>query len=403
MKKIDEQKLINYAQSIKSDYFDNPAELNALVTNFAYENGIKVTHTEICRVIRKVLIHNAKAVITEPLALYSAKELIDSDLPPLEFCVDGLISHGVSILSAKSKFYKSWMAMQMCLCISQGKPFLGFHTHQSDVLYVDLENDKRLSKERLNLMLGKKTAPNNFFIVNEVPTMEQGFVSIMKKTIDEHPQIKLIVIDVFAKIKYSKKSNESDYDADYRSISELKQFATEKDLAILLISHNRKFVDPTDPFANILGSTALMAACDAAIVIYKENRRDDESNISITGRTVQNNDFKGIFDTSIYQWRLLGTLDDYVEQQQENKYRKNPIVITIKLLLSKSNDGTWCGRLSELKDASYQMDVPIRESPQAIGRQISSISRQLKQYDNISMIEKKNGSGSKRYEFIRTV
>ena len=398
MDKAEEKALLKYAKRIKSNY-GNLQELNERIAMYAKDKGISATNNDICSVVRQVIMDNTPT--PAELVIVSAKELSESDLPSLEYCVDEILSHGVGIISAKSKMFKSWMSMQLCLCVCRGLPFLGFKTHRSDCLYVDLENDLRLTKERLSLMLAGDEAPENFLIVNDVPTMEQGFIATMENFISNHPDVKLIVIDIFAKIKYPKKSNQSDYDADYKSISELKEFASKYDLSILLIAHNRKMVDTSDPFSNILGSTALMGACDESIVIYKEKRSDNESTISITGRTVQSHDFKAIFDTDIFQWRLLGSLDDFEEKQAEQEYNDSPVVYTIKKLLEESKNGSWCGRINDLIEASRDYGKLICESSQAIGRKMPRIKAQLFQYDGIGVRAISNGSGSKKYEFKR--
>ena len=218
----------------------------------------------------------------------------------------------------------------------------------------------------------------------------------------DHPDVKLIVIDLFEKVKYHRKSNEQDYDADYRSISELKDFSKRNDLAVLLIAHNRKTVDPTDPFANILGSTALLGACDAAMVIYKDKRSDKESSISITGRTVQSQDYKAVFDLDSFQWRLLGNLEDYEEEMEEQRYRNDPVVITIKALVEQSDTHKWSGRLKALIEASRGCGKMICESSQSVGRRMGRIKKQLQEFDGINTKEIRNGSGSKQYEFTST-
>lgn len=399
MKKSEKSLLLNYANRKKADY-TNVIDLSNQVRSYAMDMDIQASNSDVNRICKTVLSNECTVTATE-LSVITAKQLAESNLPKLKYCVDEILPHGVAILTAKSKMYKSWMAMQACLCVSQGLPFLGFKTHKSDVLYIDLENDLRLTKERLSLMLGDKSPPDNFYIVNEVPTMEQGFTATMEEFISNYPKVKLIVIDIFAKIKYPKKSNQSDYDADYKSISELKNLATKHDLAILLIAHNRKMVDASDPFTNILGSTALMGATDEAIVIYKTNRSDKEFTISVTGRTVQSADFKATFDDEEFQWKLLGNLDEYEALLEEMRYNDNPVVYTIKKLLEESPNNCWSGRLDKLIENSRSYGKLICKSSQSIGREMTKLKSQLYRYDGIEVKTISNGTGSKKYEFSK--
>lgn len=406
--------MIQYARSISGDEFVSgdtfyPDRVENFKTNmkaYAIMHGIRVSNADLCKIARDMFSGKIRASIVTPkqLVVISAKELLESDLPPLQYCVNGFLSHGVSIASSKPKMGKSWLfGLQLCLAVAQGLPFLGFQTNKGDTLYLDLESPIQLSKERLELILHGQEAPENFYIVHEVPDLEHGFTATMEELLNAHPGIRLIVVDVLGKIRYKRKSNEQDYDADYRSISELKKLAEKYDLAILLISHNRKSVDPDDPFANVLGSTALQGATDAMFVLHSKRRNDKEVTLSMDGRTIEREDFKATFDKSTVQWRLLGTLEDYEEQEAENGYRNDPVIITITELLSRSESGSWCGRLTELIEASRTSEKMICESSQSIGRRMHKIKNQLFQYDRITVKEFKNGSGSKRYEFSKTV
>ena len=163
--------LLKYAKKHRGQFGNNLLEFNKAITHYAERKGIKANEEEICRIVRKAITDDS--VVPSALTVMTAKQLSESNLPPLEFCIEGLLSHGVSILTAKPKFYKSWMSMQMCISVSNGLPFMGFKTNKSAVLYCDLENDLRITKERLSLMLGDAEPPDSFYIVNEIPTMEQ--------------------------------------------------------------------------------------------------------------------------------------------------------------------------------------------------------------------------------------
>ena len=67
----------------------------------------------------------------------------------------------------------------------------------------------------------------------------------------------MVIIDVFQKVKQGKKQTQTDYEADYEILTKLKQIVDKYSICIMPIYHDRKFVDPTDPFANVLGSTAV--------------------------------------------------------------------------------------------------------------------------------------------------
>ena len=338
------------------------------------------------------------AEATIKLESFTASELMEMDLPELKTVVEDILKIGVCVLSAKSKMYKSWLCLQMGIAVASGTEFLGKKTTKCDVLYIDLENDKRLSKERLIKLLAGNKPPHNLFIINDTPTMEKGFTKSVEAFLKEHTDIHLVIIDIFARVKYQKRNNQTDYEADYRSITELKRLSEQYDLAIILVTHNRKMTDDTDAFTNIMGSTAIMGASDEAIVIYKSRRTDAEATISITGRTVESLDLKAVFDKDTCKWRLLGEATEYERQKQIAEYENNPIVATVKKLVS-TNNGKWQGRISEMISASKYFEKRIYDSPKTVSSKLKSLSFDLQLNDGISIDTKANGTAGKTYIF----
>ena len=55
--------------------------------------------------------------------------MIDLDhVEKIDFIINNMLSPGLSMLAADPKIGKSWFALLMCLCVAQGRKFLG-HTY----------------------------------------------------------------------------------------------------------------------------------------------------------------------------------------------------------------------------------------------------------------------------------
>lgn len=347
-------------------------------------------------------IKNKTININPSFHAFTASQLVRAEFAPLKIIVEDILKIGVCVLAAKSKMYKSWLCLQLAIAVAKGQMFLGKKTTKSDVLYIDLENDKRLSRERLIKLLDEEEAPSNLFIINDVPTMENGFSSALESFLEEYPSIHLVIIDVFTIIKYTKKSNQNDYDTDYKSISELKKIAEKYEASIVLVAHSRKMIDPTDPFSNIMGSTAMMGASDQAIVIHKENRSDKEATISITGRTVEAEDFKAEFDKSTCKWKLLGSVEDYEDKKKEEAYRSDPIVKTIKKAI-RANGGKCSGRASDFIQDSKRFGCTIYGSSQSFNKKLEKLIPDLEYYDSIIYSTTLQGKGSIIHNFEQKI
>lgn len=103
----------------------------------------------------------------------------DGEYPPIVFaddliddpeCVEppmlihGLIHEGTkAVLAGGSKVGKTWILLQLALCISTGIQFLGLRTTKSKVLYINLELKRFAMKARLIAIreaIGLKKSPN---------------------------------------------------------------------------------------------------------------------------------------------------------------------------------------------------------------------------------------------------
>lgn len=329
----------------------------------------------------------------EPLKMLSASEIMDMDLPKITFHVNSILADGVTILSAKSKYYKSWLCLQLALAVASGKHFLGYPTVQSDVLYLDLENDLRVTQDRLAKVSGGDKIPDNIYIVNECARMGSGFEEQIEKALADNPKIGVVIIDVLQYVKFNKTSRETDYECDYKTFKYLKSLTRERPLSIICVHHNRKMTDDSDPFSNMLGSTALMGATDEEIIIHKRKREDKDATISITGRTVQSVDLIGYFDLTQYKWVLRGTQEEVFNMDRQSRYDNDPVVKAIKAILSEQKE--WQGTINDFVVASTKLGFRFKQkNNQEIGHYLSSkdFVDSLSVYDNISVTKKKAGA-----------
>ena len=232
-------------------------------------------------------------------------------MEPIDWLVDKILPVGLSILGAPSKYYKSYMALGLCVAICQGAKFLGFDCTKHDCLYFDLESTKRRPKNRLDQIVGTRTKkPDNLHIItgDQSPgRIGEGFEEQVEYQLQKYPNIKLIVIDVFQLIRQPAKRNQTGYDRDYEDFRALKQIVDKHDIGVLLIHHTRKMKDPSDVFNELSGSTGMLGAQDCAWLISKKDRSDNEATLHITGRDLDNRDLKIEFDKKFFQWRYIGT------------------------------------------------------------------------------------------------
>lgn len=313
---------------------------------------------------------------------------VDCDVP---FLVEG-----TCVLSSKPKIGKSWFCNNLCKALTDGKDFLGYKVNQCHVIYFDLETVEQLQQKRLKKMSDDDYA-EGFWISSDKYLIGEGFEEMISNYLTQDPKIGVIIVDVFQKIRKPKKANESEYETVYKELTTLGEIAKRYHISIILVTHDRKNVEDTDPFSNILGSTALQGASDQMIVMYKTRFDDPITHIAVKGRTID-----GLIklDAMISNGTWVKTegaelvmLEKKKEEYLSNEYRAYMVDFVKEY-------GSWSGRCNEFvrlarKKGIIDDDISLKE----LGGFFSSTNNKkfAESIDHIQISDVKNGSGSKTY------
>lgn len=333
----------------------------------------------------------------------SMTDLIDMDIPPIEFLVNDIFPKGLGILSAPPKYYKSFLALQVCIAICTHNKFLNRDTSKYTCLYLDLESGNRRPRDRASKIIENMgvNIPDNLYVVtlqtDTVKTINEGFVDTLTATIKQHENVGLVVIDVFQKIRNGSKRGQTSYQYDYEELTPLKQCCEENNLSILLVHHNKKGKE-NDIFNNMSGSTALLGACDFAWVIEKD-RLSRDATLYVTGRDIESVELTIHFNEKLLLWEYLGTQQEIEDQRLSKEYHQSSVISTIKKLVD-DHDGVWEGSVNDIKKASSYFGCEIYDSEQAIGKKINEYSELLLGIDRIE-INTSRTSKKRIIKFIR--
>nr|DAL62798.1 MAG TPA_asm: replicative DNA helicase [Caudoviricetes sp.] len=339
----------------------------------------------------------------KPIHSINAQDLLKEYIAPLEYLVDKIIpAVGLAMLGAPSKYYKSYMCVDMGLCVAEGVKFLGFDTKKSGVLYMDLESTKRRPKTRIEQVLNGAKCPDNLHIVTaeqKVGKIGEGLEQQIEWQLQEFPDIGFVIIDVLKKVRPVQKRGQNDYDRDYEDLGRLKEFADSRNICILVIHHTRKMKDPDDPFNELAGSSGVMGVLDAALVISKKKREDKDAKLYITGRDMPEQVLAIEFNKSIFRWENLGDSESVEHNRQVNKYRNSKAVQVIKRLIEQGN-GELTASVDDIIQASNWIGggvLKIYDTPQAVGKELSGYVELFNEVDNIEVSSKRNG---KKREYL---
>ena len=167
------------------------------------------------------------------LETITAEDLQNRTYEPTPFLVDELIPEDLHILAGAPKIGKSWLALWLCLCVSQGQPLWNFATTQGEVLYLSLEDSFQRIQTRLFDLT--EDAPQTLHFAIMANTLKRGLEQQIEQFLTEHPNTKLVVIDMLQRVR-STGSDSNLYANDYQDIGILKQLADKRHIAILLMA-----------------------------------------------------------------------------------------------------------------------------------------------------------------------
>lgn len=334
------------------------------------------------------------------LSAISAFDLQNKEFEERYYAVADMIPEGETVVAAPPKTGKSWLMLDMCLKISEGKQFLGFETKKSDTLYLALEDGDNFEQERLNIVTNEKEAPKNFhFVFSNVMPMSEGFLLQLEDLLKAFPNVKVVVIDTLQFIKYRQGKSESAYECDYRTGRDLKQFAESHKLAIVVVTHTTKMVHIEDEMANVSGTNGVTGAADAVIVLSKKDRMDKDAKLFITGRKVRQSLHDVHFDDNSCVWQYVGVADPAKRNEQadrELEYYDSDIREAVVKIANNITEPLRI-RANQLVEMALQYDIGIKESNKMIGGFLSNMMGMFKSVDDVKIEVLKNGTGARCY------
>ena len=310
------------------------------------------------------------------------EELMATPYAPKNFIVAEMIPEGLTLLCGPSKIGKSWLVLQLCICVALGVRFMGFNTQPCDVLYLALEDTFARVKERVSRITEDCPTRLRFAVQAGAlgDTLEEQLV--LHKA--PYPETKLVVIDTLQKVRGASaaKSNGSAYSKDYTDIGALKKVADDLSIAIVLVHHLRKTQDKDDPFNEISGSTGLMGAADTALLLKKFDRGSDHAELLWTGRDVQDGGVCLTFEDCIWE-----TIDGNVDRSSSCYRKLSPIVYKTCEYIKEHKH--FRGTASELLALMGVENV----KPNVLTRSLSTEAYDYLQYVGILYDSGRTGSG----------
>ena len=253
----------------------------------------------------------SSGVVALSKTYWTASELLAADFPEPRWAVPGVVAEGLTLFVGQPKVGKSWLGLNLAVAVATGGQALGkVNVDAGDVLYLALEDNPRRLADRLRKILGKAGAPPRLAFDTAWPTLANGGAERLDRWLTAKPDARLVIVDVFARIRGATSSNVSGYDVDYLAMSRLKNLADQHNVAVLVIHHTRKMAD-SDFLNEVSGTNGLAGAADA-VAVLKRSRGKADAELHITGRDVDEAQYALTFTAKTGTWQMLdGPAGDY--------------------------------------------------------------------------------------------
>lgn len=280
------------------------------------------------------------------LSARTAQELLEEPITEADWVIEDLLPVGAHILAGAPNIGKSWMVLAMGLAVSMGQPFWDYTVCQGTVLYLCLEDTYARLKKRLWKLTDK--ANDSFYLANSAATIRDGLAEQIEYFVITHPDLKLVFIDTFQKVRSP--SGDSIYAADYGDFSALKAVADKHSLAMMVVHHTRKMADE-DIMNTVSGSSGITGSADSIWVLKRASRGIGDATLTVTGRDVEFRELKLALRDC--RWSLIERTS---EEELEERNVPDCVLRVIEFMITAA-DEMWRGSVGELIEAAAVEDV----------------------------------------------
>lgn len=233
------------------------------------------------------------------LRTVQAKDILSKDFPPMPWIVPGILAPGLAFLYGKPKLGKSWLTLQLTLSILTGGKVFGKDVEQGRVLYLALEDSERRLQDRMKKQ-GWPSSEGVDFMLYEAFREQIGSLNDAggKRLLAfvESQKYRVVIVDTFSRALMGDQLDASEMTA---AISPIQQSALSRDIAVVIVDHEPKHGD------SLFGSVAKFGILDTSWRLYRGQGKQ-EVNLDITGRDVEEQALRLVFDKTAFYWHCEG-------------------------------------------------------------------------------------------------
>ncbi|WP_439370825.1 AAA family ATPase [Bradyrhizobium sp. DASA03120] len=219
------------------------------------------------------------------------REMERSAATPIAWLISNIITEGgLSVLWGKSGSMKSFVALDMSLCIATGLAWHGNEVKKGTVIYVAAEGGFGLKRRAIGWRKtrGRELSDPDFHLIDHsIALTSDDLNELIKKILEKELQPVLIVLDTLARTFGAGDENKQADMGAYVQASDKLREATGAN--IMIIHHSGVHEDKRER-----GSNALRGAADTMIKIARKDHKIDVINKAPEGKQKDAEEFKTV-------------------------------------------------------------------------------------------------------------
>lgn len=256
----------------------------------------------------------------------TARELLQMNLPPLRYVVEGVIPEGLSLLAAAPKIGKSLLCLNIAVAVAcDGKALGKADVQTGRVLYIDLDGSMRGTQRRLKALLSDRPEAladlERFDYLRQFPRVdpssEEDAIVRLRAYLSRYPDTRLVVVDTLADVRPKTSGRRNMYETDREALTPFRDVLHEHKCSGIFVHHTNKST-AEDPLEHVSGSTGLTSAVDNVLVMRKERGQHD-AELQIVPREEEETTLALSFDQQLTTWRLEGPADEFAKTKERQR------------------------------------------------------------------------------------
>jgi RecA-family ATPase len=246
-------------------------------------------------------------------------DLIKKPIKDIKWIIPEFIAEGMTLFAGRPKIGKSWFLLQMARAVSNGSAiFNNIACDQGLVHYFALEDGQDRLIRRMKVLAPDDQWNSNFEITTKLPAPD-----FQKRTLDHvietmrgRNQPRAVMLDSLTRIRPPNIKGMTQFELEYKTVSELGDISHQFGIAIVLVHHDRKMgaLDDMDTFSGTLG---LSAGADHLMIMKK----DSDGSVRMKGISRDAGDFDRImvFDREKLSWSISDKDPTLVFQSEQRQ------------------------------------------------------------------------------------